>query len=70
MWPFLHLEEQSAKYLQVSYLCTIWLILLQKLPKCLSGMARDCIQDINLHIEADEFFKAQQDLTGGIIKTI
>ena len=38
--------------------------------ECLSGMTRDSIQDVNQHIEADEFFEAQQDLPGEIISTI
>lgn len=70
MWPFLHLEEQVTVYLQVSYLCAVSLILLQKLPEHLSEMARDSIQDDNQHTETDEFIKTQQDLPGGIIGTI
>lgn len=33
-------------------------------------MARASIQDVNQHIEVDEFVKAQQDLPGEIIRTI
>lgn len=70
IWLFLHLEKRVTVYLQVSYLCAVWLILLQKLPEHLSEMARDFIQDYNQLTETDEFIKTQQALPGEIIGTI
>lgn len=70
MWPFLHVEQQVTVYLQVSYLCAVWFILLQKLPEHLSEMAKDSIQNDNQHTETDEFITTQQDIPGGITGTI
>lgn len=55
--------------MEVSYLCAVWLILLQKLSEHLSEMTRDSIQDDNQLTETDEFIKTQQALPGEIIWT-
>lgn len=44
-------SAETVCYFQVSYLHTIQLILLQKLPECLSVMGRDSAQDVNLHLK-------------------